>query len=292
MPHPVKLMGNIISIEDNYIRRRIEDEKKLRIAGLIVAIFNIIISFFLPYILLNILSSKVSRITSIYIMYSCLAAKSLDYEAKKVLEKLDISLEEGRERLAYIVGRDTSCLEEEGVISATIETVAENTSDGVIAPLFYMFLLGPAGGLMYKMVNTMDSMLGYKNEKYIDFGRYPAIIDDIFNYIPARITAILMLLSSYFSYNYRRGYEFLKKYKNNHSSPNAGYPESAVAGLLGIRLGGPNIYHGKLVEKPYIGEDINKLNKSHIIDTLNIMYRTEILFVIIYICCIVVKTLI
>ncbi len=292
MPHPVKLMGNIISIEDNYIRRRIEDEKKLRIAGLIVAIFNIIISFFLPYILLNILSSKVSRITSIYIMYSCLAAKSLGYEAKKVLEKLDISLEEGRERLAYIVGRDTSCLEEEGVISATIETVAENTSDGVIAPLFYMFLLGPAGGLMYKMVNTMDSMLGYKNEKYIDFGRYPAIIDDIFNYIPARITAILMLLSSYFSYNYRRGYEFLKKYKNNHSSPNAGYPESAVAGLLGIRLGGPNIYHGKLVEKPYIGEDINKLNKSHIIDTLNIMYRTEILFVIIYICCIVVKTLI
>lgn len=284
-PHPVKVMGNLINLEDEFIRNRITDERKLRLLGFLVAMFNIMISFLIGFTILKILSPIpiIMRIVKIYIMYTCLSAKSLDLEASKVYDALNGGLEKARYQLSFIVGRDTSNLDEESIIKATIETVAENTADGIIAPLFFIIILGAPGGLMYKMVNTMDSMLGYKNERYINFGKWPALIDDVFNYIPARITAFSMLLSSAFKYDVKNGARIMLRDRKNHDSPNAGYPESAVAGMLGIELGGPNIYHGVLVNKPTMGDSNNKINKKHINDTINIMYRTEILFIVAYV---------
>src|SRR5699024_5785730 len=161
--------------------------------------------------------------------------------------------------LSYIVGRETRDLSEEEIIKATIETVSENTSDGVIAPLIYIVLLGAPGGLAYKMVNTMDSMLGYMNDKYVDLGFFPAKIDDVFNYLPARLTGLLMCMGSICSFDVKNGLRIMIRDRKNHKSPNAIYPEGAIAGLLNIQLGGSNTYHGKIVEKPTIGDDIRKV---------------------------------
>lgn len=283
-PHPVKAMGNLINFEDNLIRKNIKSGKILRFAGLLVAIFNIVISFSLGFFILKILSPipLLMRIVKIYMIYTCISAKSLDIEATKVYNSLKYGLEKARYQLAFIVGRDTSNLDQESIIQATIETVSENTSDGIIAPLFFIMIFGAPGGFMYKMVNTMDSMLGYKNEKYIHYGKWPALIDDLYNYIPARITGLIMILSSILKYDVQNGFRIMIRDRKNHASPNAGYPESAVAGLLGIELGGPNIYHGKLVEKPTMGDGENKINKEYIKDTIRIMYRTEIVFMAIY----------
>lgn len=283
-PHPVKLMGNIINLEEKLIRRFFKSKKHLKIAGLFVVVINIFLAFLIPFLLLNMLKDNklLYNIISIYLIYTCIAARCLSDEAIKVSNALDMGIEEGRNRLSYIVGRDTKNLNEEEIIKATIETVAENTSDGVIAPLFYIMLLGVPGGLVYKFVNTMDSMLGYLNEKYIDLGYFPAKIDDLFNLIPARLTAILMNISSFGRFNTKEGFRIMIRDRKNHKSPNSGYPESSVAGLLGIQLGGSNYYHGMLVEKPTIGDDNSKINKKHIENTIEIIYRSLILFLLIY----------
>ncbi|HHZ02646.1 MAG TPA: cobalamin biosynthesis protein CobD, partial [Tissierellia bacterium] len=214
--------------------------------------------------------------------YTCIAARSLHYEANMVEKELDNGIVEGRKRLSYIVGRDTSSLNEEEIIMATVETVSENTSDGVIGPLFYIVLLGAPGGLAYKFINTMDSMLGYMNDKYKHLGYFPAKVDDLFNLIPARLTAILMNISSIGRFDFINGMKILKRDRRNHKSPNSGYPESATAGLLGIQLGGGNYYHGLYVEKSHIGDKINDVNKEHIKNTVEIMYRSEIAFLMFY----------
>ncbi len=283
-PHPVKLMGHIIAFEDRLARKITKTGKGLKIAGGLIVLINISLGFFFPFYLLKFLRTYkiLYSLVNIYLIYTCLAARSLHYEAGKVKEAIGKGLEEGRRRVGYIVGRDTSALDEEEIIKATIETVAENTSDGVIAPLLFIFILGAPGGLMYKFVNTMDSMLGYIDDKYKDLGYFPANVDDLFNYIPARITGLLMCLSSLGNYDIREGLRILKRDKRNHKSPNAGYPESATAGLLGIQLGGSNVYHGLLVNKPTIGDNINSISKSHIIDAVKIMYRTELLTLFIY----------
>lgn len=282
-PHPIKLMGNIISFEDKFFRM-IAKDKNLKIMGLFIVIINISLGFFVPYLLLRSIKNIqwLYHIINVYLIYTCIAARCLHFEAFKVLDALKESLEQGRKRVSYIVGRDTTKLSEVEIIKATIETVAENTSDGVIAPLLYIMILGAPGGLMYKFVNTMDSMLGYMNEKYIDLGYFPAKVDDVFNYIPARVTGILMNLSSIFRFNMKNGFKIMIRDRKNHKSPNAIYPEAAVAGLLQIQLGGNSIYHGKLVEKPSIGDKVFDITKSHIKSTVEIMYRSEILLLIIY----------
>lgn len=284
-PHPVKLMGKLIGWQERFVRTWANTRRKLKLAGFLIAASNILLGFFLPYLLLRLLLpyNLLYHILNIYLIYTCLAARSLHYEAKQVKKALSDNLEKGRKRLMYIVGRDTKLLNEEEIIKATVETVSENTSDGVIAPLLYIFILGAPAGLAYKFVNTMDSMLGYRSVKYRDLGFFPAIIDDVFNLIPARITALLMCLSSYGKYDVRQGFKILKRDKRNHKSPNAGYPESAVAGLLGIQLGGGNCYHGEFVDKPYIGDNINEISKSHIMDSVKIMYRSELFLLGIYI---------
>src|SRR5699024_8749835 len=268
-PHPVKLMGNIISFEERIARKIDNGRGILKLLGFIIVVINILIGFFLPYYLLKTLEryKTIYTIVNIYLLYTCLAARSLHYEAMKVKEALSIGIEEARHRVSYIVGRETDNLKEDEIIKATIETVAENTADGLIVPLFFIFLLGAPGGLAYKFINTMDSMLGYMDEKYRDIGYFPAIIDDLFNYIPARITSILMILSSVGRFNVKEGKRITIRDRKNHKSPNAGYPESTVAGLLGIQLGGDNFYHGVLIKKPTIGDRINEVNSNHIKDT-------------------------
>ncbi len=283
-PHPVKLMGNIINMEEKLIRRHFKSKKHLKIAGFFVVVINISLAFLIPLLLLNMVKDNklLYNIISTYLIYTCIAARCLSDEAIKVSNALDKGIEEGRNRLSYIVGRDTKNLNEEEIIKATIETVAENTSDGVIAPLFYIMLLGIPGGLAYKFVNTMDSMLGYLNDKYIDLGFFPAKVDDLFNLIPARLTAILMNISSLGKFNAKEGFRIMIRDRRNHKSPNSGYPESSVAGLLGIQLGGSNYYHGMLVEKPTIGDKKNQLNKTQIYNTIEIMYRSLFLMVLLY----------
>lgn len=290
-PHPVKLMGRIISFEERFARKNTNSKKGLKFAGFIIVIINISVGFLVPYFLLKYLQQYklIYILVNTYLIYTCIAARCLHYEAIKVSEAMDISVEEGRKRLSYIVGRDTTNLNEDEIIRATVETVAENTSDGVIAPLLYILLLGAPGGLAYKFINTMDSMLGYMNEKYIDYGYFPAKVDDIFNYIPARITGLLMCISSIAKFNIKDGFKIMIRDRNNHKSPNSAYPEGAVAGLLQIQLGGNNYYHGKLVEKPTIGDKIKDIAKTDIRNTIEIMYRSEILILILYIIYITIK---
>lgn len=283
-PHPVKLMGKIIRYEDNLARKICKSKKQLKIAGFFIVIVNISLGFLIPFFILRLLSfnKTLYNIANIYMVYTCLAAKSLAFEARMVKKELMESLDRGRKRVAYIVGRQTDQLEEDEVIKATVETVAENTSDGIIAPLLFIMIFGASGGMMYKFVNTMDSTLGYMDDKYIDIGHFPAINDDYFNYIPARVTGLLMIISSIGKYDYKRGYKILKRDYKNHKSPNAGFPESAVAGLLGIQLGGDNFYNGLLVKKKTLGDNINKVSYSDIDKTVDIMYRSEILLLISY----------
>lgn len=279
-PHPVKLMGNLINLEDRILRRPGRSPRSLRARGLGLVVFNYLVTFFSIYLVLGLIRpyNILYEIVYVYLVYTSLAAKSLAFEARKVRQALAQGLEEARYQLSFIVGRETKNLERQEIIKATIETVAENTSDGVIAPLFFTFILGPAGGLAYKMINTMDSMLGYKNEKYLDFGRYPALIDDIFNYIPARITGFLMCLVGLL--RGRNGLPIMLRDRRKHKSPNAGYPEAAVAGILGIELGGNNFYNGILVEKPSLGDPIKPVAEEDIEATISIMYRTELLFLV------------
>ena len=186
-----------------------------------------------------------------------LANHSLIQEGGEVIRTLEEQgLDAGRKRLSWIVGRDTSQLSPKKIYTAVLETMAENLSDGVVAPLFFYALGGFPAMMAYKMVNTLDSMVGYKDARYKDFGCCSAHLDDILNYIPARLTAFLIALSGY-----RKGiFSFIRKYASQHASPNSGYPESAMAGILDCRFGGPNIYHGMLVEKPYIGTHNRELS--------------------------------
>ncbi len=282
-PHPVKLMGRIISFEEKFARKITGSKKGLKLSGFIIVIVNILLGFTVPYILLKSIKQYkiLYMIVNTYLIYTCIAARCLHNEAMKVSKALDIGIEEARTRLSYIVGRETKNLSEEEIIRATVETVAENTSDGVIAPLFYIIVLGVPGGLAYKFINTMDSMLGYMNEKYINLGYFPAKVDDIFNYIPSRLTGILMCLGSLGKFSIKDGFRIMIRDRKNHKSPNCAYPEGAVAGLLGIQLGGNNYYHGKLVEKPTIGDRIRDIIKADIERTIEIMYRSEVLFLII-----------
>lgn len=280
-PHPVKLMGRIIKLEEDALRKT---KLPLKFAGFIIASINILLSFFVPFSFLKLLAGHrlAYFLVNTYLIYSCIAARCLDQEAMKVYQALDQGLDKARYQLSFIVGRDTERLDEEEVIKACIETVAENTSDGVIAPLFYIVLLGAPGGLMYKMVNTMDSMLGYKNEKYRDLGYFPAKIDDVFNYLPARICGGLMCLASAFRFDMENGFRIMLRDRKNHASPNAAYPEGAVAGLLGIELGGASKYHGRIVDKPTLGDRTRAIEKDHIKKTIEIMYRGEFLFLVFY----------
>lgn len=275
MPHPVILMGKVISFEEKLAFKYGKNSRDFHIYGGILVFINIFLAVAIPWLILSRTSGLVYKVFLVYSIYQAISARMLHYEAIKVKEACARSLDQGRKRLSYIVGRDTRELSLKEIYQATIETVAENTSDGVIAPLFFICLLGPIGGYLYKMVNTMDSMIGYHTDRYEYLGKVAAEVDDVLNYIPARITAGFMVLVSIFFGRFRETIKTIQKYKYAHLSPNAGYPEAAIAGILDIRLGGGHWYFGKFIEKPTIGEGRKEISPEDISKTIYVLYGTE-----------------
>ena len=255
LPHPVVAFGKAIS----FCEHRLNKGNARFLKGAAMSLLLVAGAYLSTLLLLRWAASYSPGLLltlQVLLIFYCLAGTTLVREVCEVFKAVDRSLEEGRKQVARIVGRDTSGLSAQEVRTAALETLAENLSDGVIAPLFWYALLGVPGMFAYKMVNTLDSMIGYKDARYKDFGCCSAHLDDVLNYIPARLTALLIVLSGY-----RKGiFSFIRKYARQHASPNSGYPESAMAGILDCRFGGPNIYHGILVEKPYIGTNDRELS--------------------------------
>ncbi|MGB9975598.1 adenosylcobinamide-phosphate synthase CbiB [Thermovenabulum sp.] len=282
-PHPVKFMGKLISFEEA-LARKFFKEKGLIIAGFFIVLFNIVLAFTIPWFLLNLVKFNyfLFHAVNIFLIYTTVASRCLKDEAMKIYYALEKSLDEARYCLSFIVGRDTKNLDEREVIRATVETVAENTSDGVIAPLFYA-VFGTPFAIVYKMVNTMDSMLGYMNDKYKYIGFFPAKTDDVLNFFPARLTGLLMIVSGIFKYNVIEAFRIMIRDRKNHKSPNCAYPEGAVAGLLGVQLGGDNFYFGELVKKPKIGDKKRELEIEDIKRAVSIMFEAESIFLFVLI---------
>ena len=251
LPHPIVGFGHLISFGEKHLNKG----KFLFAKGALMTISLTTFIYLFSYLFINI-TINYNHISNLlltaFIVFYCLSARTLRGEVRQVFEALEQSTDAGRKQLSRIVGRDTATLEPQYIRSAALETLAENLSDGVIAPLFWFALLGAPGMLAYKMINTLDSMIGYKNDRYFYFGKFAARLDDATNYIPARITAFLMLLSA----NKLSKTAFVLKNGSQHSSPNSGYPEAALAAILNCRFGGPNSYFGKIVDKPFIGSNI------------------------------------
>lgn len=270
-PHPVVAFGKAIS----YVEKKWNQGNDRALKGTLSAIALIAGVFILCLVVLNWANRIHPYLETILIglgVFYCLAGKTLVKEVKAVFEAVDRSTEEGRQQVGRIVGRDTSSLSPQEIRAAALETLAENLSDGVIAPMFWFALLGLPGMMAYKMVNTLDSMIGYKNERYIDFGRTAARLDDIANYIPARITAWLMLAVS----GNLDKMDFVKRFGPAHASPNSGYPESALAAILDCRFGGTHDYFGKPVEKPYIGTNERTFTTDDMLTAIQINNNTEL----------------
>ncbi|MCD5410282.1 MAG: adenosylcobinamide-phosphate synthase CbiB [Clostridiales bacterium] len=272
--HPVQVIGMLVNRLELFFRKN-ATKISLKIKGLILVLIVSGLSYLIPYLILNI--PYINAFAWYYFAWTGISVHSLYKHSNRVLKGLSNNLESGQRALSMIVSRETNSLSETEVIKATVETVAENTSDGIIAPLFYLFIGGVPLMMMYKAVNTMDAMIGYKSDKYIDFGYFAAKLDDLMNLIPARITAALLVVSAFvLKLDDMRAIDAIIKDAKKHASPNAGYPESAVAGALNIQLGGPSYYHGKLYDKASLGEpmreieivDIKKAQKMMIIAAL------------------------
>ena len=276
MPHPVVGFGKLISLGEKHLNKG--QHRKLK--GALLTVFLVSFAFFLPSVIDLILLLAISEDPAALILFVafhalvifwCLAGTTLIREVRQTFLAVDRSLEEGRKQVARIVGRDTSELSAQEIRTAALETLAENLSDGVIAPLFWLAIGGVPGMLAYKMVNTLDSMIGYKTDRYKDFGCFAARLDDVANFIPARLTAFLMVsVSCKFSL-----LRFVAKYGSQHASPNSGYPEAALAGILNCRFGGPHTYFGQLFDKPFIGENDRTLTTDDMRIAIHINRRVE-----------------
>ncbi len=277
MPHPVVGFGKMIAFGEHRLNKG--THRKLK--GAVLAIGLILATFAATWLLLYAISKLPSPLgeglgVRLLLIFFCLAGTTLIREVREVFLALDRSLEEGRRQVARIVGRDTSELSAQEVRTAALETLAENLSDGVIAPLFWLALLGVPGMVAYKMVNTLDSMIGYRTERYREFGCWAAHIDDIANYIPARLTALLMIIVA----GRPRLAGFVWRNGCRHASPNSGYPEAALAGILNCRFGGPHYYFGELFDKPFIGENDRALTTEDMKKAIRVNRMAEVLMVV------------
>ena len=283
IPHPIRLIGRLIAGLEKAVRRRF---KNLRLGGALLALTVIAVSTALPLALLlvcyrvNIVLGAVAE--SVLCCYM-LAARCLCRESMKVCRAAESGdIEEARRAVSMIVGRDTAVLDRDGIIRAAVETVAENTSDGVTAPLFYMGLGGAVGAFFYKSVNTMDSMIGYKNEKYADIGWFAAKLDDVLNYIPSRLTALLMAAAApVLGLDGHGALRIWRRDRRKHASPNSAQTESACAGALHVRLAGDAWYFGKLHKKPYIGDDDRPIESGDIRRANRLMYGASVMMLVI-----------
>lgn len=283
MWHPVCLIGKMVACLKRWNKKELSDKQKFW-RGVMMVLLVAVLTCSAVSVLL-ILAYHVSPwagcVLEAVMTYQILAAKSLKTESMKVYHCLaEGNLKKARYAVSMIVGRDTDALDETGVIKATVETVAENTSDGVIAPMLYLAIGGPVLGFLYKAVNTMDSMVGYKNERYLYFGRCAAKLDDFVNFVPARISALFMIAASFLSgkdYSGKNAWRIWRRDKRNHSSPNSAQTESACAGSLGIKLAGNASYFGKTVEKPTIGDAVRDVENEDIKRANTLMYRSSFL---------------
>jgi len=268
LPHPIVWFGRMIAFGEKRLNGGTHRKLKggLMAVALIVLVFGV--SWLVRWWLMG-LNYWIALVFDAIVVFYCLAGTTLIKEVREVFLALDRSLEEGRAQVARIVGRDTTELTAQEVRKAALETLAENLSDGVIAPLFWLAILGTPGMLAYKMVNTLDSMIAYHTERYLQFGCVAAHIDDVANYIPARLTALLMGGKLW----------FIRKYARNHASPNSGYPEAALASILDCRFGGPHKYFGEMFYKPYIGENDRELTTADMKTAVRINRTAEILMV-------------
>ncbi|MBR4183993.1 MAG: cobalamin biosynthesis protein CobD [Lachnospiraceae bacterium] len=291
LPHPIRWIGSLIGFLDKKLNNGIHGKVRLRLRGLL----TVAVVLILPASVCAAVTVFAYRlhfcagiVTEAVVTFYMLAGKSLYVESMKVCRAMRKGdTEAGRKAVSMIVGRDTDALDEEGIIKAAVETVAENTSDGVIAPLIFLALGGPVAGVVYKSVNTMDSMIGYKNEKYADFGFFAAKLDDVFNFIPARISAVLMILATIPAgrdFSFKRAASIFARDRYNHASPNSAQCESVCAGALGVRLAGNASYFGKIVEKPYIGDELRSVEADDIARADRLMFITGFLT---YILCMV-----
>ena len=277
LPHPIVWFGRMISFGE----KRLNHGKHRKMKGALLAVGLIALVFCATWaIRKSCLMFHVSclMLFDAVVVFYCLAGTTLIKEVRDVFLALDRSLEEGRAQVARIVGRDTSELSAQEVRKAALETLAENLSDGVIAPLFWLMLLGTPGMLAYKMVNTLDSMIGYHTERYLDFGCWAAHIDDVANYIPARLTALLMII---FTSSPFRHFTFIRKYGRNHASPNSGYPEAALASILDCQFGGPHKYFGEMFDKPFIGCNDRELSTADMKTAVRVNRTAEVIMMII-----------
>ncbi len=286
--HPVRIMGNSISFLEKRIRNVFSDtEGGERAGGFMIVFFICVGSTLIPAVILFIayrINLLLYIVLESFMCYQMLAVKSLKLESMKVFEALKRGdLEGARYAVSMIVGRDTDSLDEAGVARAAIETVAENTSDGIIAPIFYMIIGGPILMYLYKGINTMDSMLGYKNERYINFGRYAAKLDDIANYIPARLSGLLMIAGAFFAgFDYKNAKKIFLRDRFNHASPNSAQTESVMAGALNIQLAGNAYYFNKLYVKPTIGDPEREVEMEDIARANRLLYVTSALTVFLF----------
>lgn len=278
LPHPIVWFGKLISWGEHWLNKGSHRLLKGALLGIGLVLFIYVATFWLIRLCGSAHISLKIAVEAILIFY-CLAGTTLIREVREVFRAMDRSLDEGRVQVARIVGRDTSELSAQEIRTAALETLAENLSDGVIAPLFWYALLGVPGMMAYKMVNTLDSMVGYHSERYLQFGSIPARIDDVANYIPARFTALLMLLVA----GRLDLLSFVWKYGRCHASPNSGYPESALAGILDCRFGGPHYYFGELFDKPYIGTNPRELTTADMVVAVKVNRRAEVTMVVLVI---------
>lgn len=291
IPHPVRLIGSLISFLDKRLNSDVKynsSEKNLNLIkykrGMLL-VFTVIFATFAMSVIIIVAAYSINLyagvIAEAVMTWQILATKCLRVEGMRVYDALRTDgIDAGRRAVSMIVGRDTSVLDAAGVTRAAVETIAENTSDGVIAPMLYTAIGGPVLGFVYKAVNTMDSMLGYKNDKYMYFGRFAAKLDDVVNFIPARISAYLMIAAAFIGgrqFDGKNAYRIFKRDRFNHASPNSAQTESVCAGALRVQLAGDAVYFGKLVKKKYIGDGLREIEYEDIKRANRLMYITAFL---------------
>lgn len=286
MYHPICLIGNFISFGEKQIRKRCgQNERALLVAGGILWSVTAAISFLVPFLVLYLagqIHPAARFILETFWCWQIFAARCLMQESGKVYARLKAEdLTGARKAVSMIVGRETKDLSYEGVTKAAVETVAENTSDGVTAPMIYMLLGGAPLGFLYKAVNTMDSMLGYKNEQYLWFGRIPARMDDLFNYIPARLTALAMTAAAFFTgLDGKQAWKIWRRDRRKHASPNSAQTESVCAGALHVQLAGDAVYFGKRYKKEYIGDNVRPIEAEDIRRSWRLMYGASVILLV------------
>ena len=284
LPHPIRLIGKLISALEKFVRAHFRD---LTVGGVFLALTVVFLSAGISSALLFLCYSVNMWLGAAFesiLCYYMIAARCLQKESMKVYRAAaENDTEKARAAVSMIVGRDTAVLDRDGIIRAAVETVAENTSDGVTAPIVYMALFGAVGGVFYKSVNTMDSMIGYKNEKYEKLGKFAARLDDVLNYLPSRITALVMVLSSFLlGFDGKNAWKIWRRDRRKHASPNSAQTESVCAGALDIRLAGDAWYFGELHKKPYIGDDIRPIENEDIRRANRLMYAASIIVLLVF----------